>query len=273
MINFRLARDARLRDDERARDFQHMGRWKSQATRLEYKSFGGLARALERNIDDTAIAVRQAAQELTVRGASLDQVYTTYARATGAAVNTATVDGDSVLIQSAVECAVGSVRSALHSPSASPATSALEAHVLEAAFAFESLGDASSDVILRLADGPRGQKAANQWRRDAEAERDSGERSLVFSTAFINAAAKRARDEDALTKSLAPTPGPTRRATPPKARAKKRKTESEGDRRGAGDRRNDADRTRTGRGPRGSDSESRAHEGGGGSERFFKSPY
>ena len=60
--------------------------------------------------------------------------------------------------------------------------------------------------VLRLPGGLRGTASAMQWYRNAKGERESEERALVFSTAFLNAVAKRARDEEALTRLLAPPP-------------------------------------------------------------------
>ena len=72
--------------------------------------------------------------------------------------------------------------------------------------------------FLRLSDGLRGTASALQWYRGAKGERESEERALVFSTAILNAAAKRARDEEAPTRSLAPPP----KSSPPKTPSTKR---------------------------------------------------
>ena len=97
----------------------------------------------------------------------------------------------------------------------------------------------------------RGAPVARQWYRDAKVEHESDGRSLVFTTAFLNATVKRARDEEALTRVLAASPRPLPRPTLPK-RTKKRKDDGNDDR-------DDADRgsSRTG--------ESRAGAGGCGS--------
>jgi uncharacterized membrane protein YgcG len=271
LINFGLAREARLEADERARDAQHgTGRWRSAPLRQQHDAFQELARGIEVDVDDAGIAARQAARQLAVRGVALDEAHGTHALAAGLLPNAQTATGASALVCTAVANAAASVRCALTSPSGSAPTAALEVHVAEVAAAAErpiagplaalrlKIWDMRLHMFfLRLLDGVRGAAAAEQWFRDAKAERESEERSLVFGTLFINAAAKRARDDEALTRALAPAP----KVTPTKRRpATKRKPD------GRGDHRENVDRSSGRRGGGRGGGGGRGSGGGGGSE-------
>ena len=75
---------------------------------------------------------------------------------------------------------------------------------------------------LRLVDGTRDPAAERQWWMGAVLERESSEPALVFGAALINATAKCARDDGALTRALVPAP----RSSPlkPSKRPKKART-------------------------------------------------
>ena len=137
LLNFELARAARLRAEERARDDRHSGRWRTPALHWERDAHRGLTRGLEVDVGDAAIAARQSSRELAIRGVPLDEVLSVQARAAGAMQNAATVGANSALVQTAVACAVSSVRRALSSPSGSQGTTALEQHVAEVVAASE----------------------------------------------------------------------------------------------------------------------------------------